>query len=195
MNLVMFGPPGAGKGTQAKILQQKYKIKQLSTGDMLRAEVAAQSELGRRIEDIMAEGGLVPDGIIIELIAGCISGPECGRGFILDGFPRTVAQAQALDDMLAERGREIDHVIALEVVEDDLVERVKKRAEETGNARSDDNEETLRRRLRVYHEQTAPLLPYYEEKGLLRRVDGMQPIEEVTARIDAVLSGTVARSG
>lgn len=187
MNLIMFGPPGAGKGTQAKILQDKYRIKQLSTGDMLRGEVAAQTELGRRIEGIMEEGGLVSDDIIIELIAGCISGPDCGRGFILDGFPRTLAQAGALDGMLAEKGRKIDHVIALEVVEDDLVERIKKRAGETAVARSDDNEDTLRRRLRVYREQTAPVLPYYEEKGLLRRVDGMRSIEEVTAMIAAIL--------
>lgn len=189
MNIIMFGPPGAGKGTQAKILQEKYRIKQLSTGDMLRGEVAAQTELGRRIEGIMDEGKLVSDEIIIELIAGCISGADCSRGFILDGFPRTVAQAVALDGMLAEKGRKIDHVIALEVVEDDLVERIRKRAGETAVARSDDNEETLRRRLGVYREQTAPVLPYYEEKGLLRRVDGMQPIEDVTARIDEILSG------
>lgn len=189
MNIIMFGPPGAGKGTQAKILQEKYRIKQLSTGDMLRGEVAAQTELGRRIEGIMDEGKLVSDEIIIELIAGCISGADCSRGFILDGFPRTVAQAVALDGMLVEKGRKIDHVIALEVVEDDLVERIRKRAGETAVARSDDNEETLRRRLGVYREQTAPVLPYYEEKGLLRRVDGMQPIEDVTARIDEILSG------
>lgn len=187
MNLIIFGPPGAGKGTQAKILQQKYRIKQLSTGDMLRGEVAAGTELGRRIEDIMEEGGLVSDDIIIEMIAGCIAGADCSRGFILDGFPRTLAQAGALDAMLAEKGKRIDHVIVLEVVEEGLVDRIRKRAGETAVARSDDNEETLRRRLSVYHEQTAPVLPYYEEKGLLRRIDGMLPIEDVTTLIDGIL--------
>ncbi|MCC6598656.1 MAG: adenylate kinase [Alphaproteobacteria bacterium] len=192
MNLIMFGPPGAGKGTQAKLLQQTYKIKQLSTGDMLRGEVAAQTDLGRRISDIMDDGGLVPDELIIELIADCIAQPECKRGFILDGFPRTLPQAEALNEMLTQKGQKIDHVLALEVVEDDLVERVKKRAGETAIARSDDNEETLRRRLSVYHEQTAPVLPYYEAAGLLRKIDGMQSVEAVTAQIETILNKSAA---
>lgn len=188
MNLIMFGPPGAGKGTQATRLQKKYKIKKLSTGDMLRAEVASESDLGQRIEYMLKEGELVPDSMIIEIIANCIAEPECEKGFILDGFPRTVPQAEALDEMLADMGRGIDHVVVLEVNEDALIDRIKTRAKETGGARSDDNEKTLKHRLDVYRSQTAPVLPYYEGKGLLRRIDGMASIDEVTAAIEAVLA-------
>lgn len=188
MNIIMFGPPGAGKGTQSVRLQQSYKIKQLSTGDMLRAEVASESSLGKTIKAIMEAGELVSDEIIIELIGNCISEPECEKGFILDGFPRTVPQAQALDSMLKHMGRKLDHVIVLDVDKDVLLGRIKARAAETGGARSDDNEEVLRNRLEVYDAQTAPLLPYYQERGLLRRVDGMKPIDEVTAQIEALLA-------
>lgn len=181
MNVILFGPPGAGKGTQAEHLQNNYKIKKLSTGDMLRAEVASNSDLGQRIEDILESGGLVPDGIMVEMILHWVDEPECQKGFILDGFPRTVPQAEALDAMLGELDKQIDHVFVLEVDEDALVARILKRAEETGGARSDDNEETLRHRLHLYRDQTAPVLPYYEEKGILRRIDGMKPIDAVSA--------------
>ena len=192
MNIIMFGPPGAGKGTQAQRMQDTHKLKQLATGDMLRAEVASGSLLGQRLEAMMNAGQLVPDSTIIEIIGNCIAEPECEKGFILDGFPRTVPQAEELDIMLSHMKRKIDHVIVLEVDEGILLDRIKTRIEETGGARSDDNEDTLKERLKVYNEQTAPILPYYEEKGLLRRVDGMASIDEVTEQIEAVLANQEA---
>lgn len=185
MNIIMFGPPGAGKGTQAQRLQEKHKIKQLSTGDMLRAEVASESELGLKLKSIIESGELVSDDIIIELIGNCISEPECERGFILDGFPRTVAQAEALDKMLIDKNCTIDHVIVLNVDNEILIDRIKSRAGE--EARADDTEEVLKNRLEVYENQTAPILPYYKGKGMLREIDGMQSIDEVTVQIAAIL--------
>ncbi len=187
MNIIIFGPPGAGKGTQAERLQAAHSLKKLSTGDMLRAEVASESEFGKKLKSILESGELVSDDVMIELIGNCVSEPECEKGFILDGFPRTRAQAEALDEMLKHMKRQIDHVIVLEVDEDILIDRILKRAAETGNGRSDDNAATLKNRLKVYHDQTAPVLPYYQEKGLLRHIDGMAPMDEVTKEIEAVL--------
>lgn len=189
MNIILLGPPGAGKGTQAKLLEDTRGMKQLSTGDMLRAEIAAQSPLGQKVKAIMDSGALVSDDIVIEMISNRIDQPDCAKGFILDGFPRTVAQAEALDAMLAKKGRNLDAVIELSVDEGILLSRIQKRAAESaGNVRADDNEEALKKRLGVYREQTAPIIPYYEGKGTLRRVDGMAAIEEVTRQIGDILT-------
>jgi adenylate kinase len=193
MNLILLGPPGAGKGTQAKRLEQAHGLKQLSTGDMLRAEVAAGSDLGQKAKAIMDAGQLVSDDIIIAMIAAQVDRPECQNGVIFDGFPRTVAQADALDKMLAAKGRPLTAVIELKVDEDVLVDRLNNRISEMKargeTPRSDDNAETLRKRLQVYRDQTAPIIPYYERKQTLRSVDGMADIDDVAAQIDAVLNG------
>ncbi len=189
MNIILLGPPGAGKGTQAKLLEDTRGMKQLSTGDMLRAEITAQSPLGQKVKAIMDSGALVSDDIVIEMISNRIDQPDCKGGFILDGFPRTVAQAEALDKMLAGKGRDLDAVIELAVDEGILLSRIQKRAAESaGNVRADDNEEALKKRLGVYRDQTAPIIPYYEGKGMLRRVDGMAEISEVTHQIGDVLA-------
>lgn len=190
MNLILLGPPGCGKGTQAQILQDRFGAVQLSTGDMLRAAVKAGTELGKQAEAIMNAGKLVPDDLIVSMIAERIDEPDCTSGFILDGFPRTVAQAEALDAMLKEKGMKLDHVIELEVDEAALFARIEGRAAESGGAaRADDNPETLKKRLAVYREQTAPILPYYRNTGRLKSVDGMQSIDEVTGQLVAILDG------
>jgi len=190
MNLILLGPPGCGKGTQAQILQDRYGAVQLSTGDMLRAAVKSGSELGKQAEAIMNAGKLVPDELIVSMIAERIGEPDCANGFILDGFPRTVAQAEALDAMLNEKGLKLDHVIELEVDEAALFARIEGRAAESGGAaRADDNPETLKKRLAVYREQTAPILPYYRDTGRLKSVDGMASIDEVTGQLVAILDG------
>jgi adenylate kinase len=219
MNLILLGPPGAGKGTQAKRIQETHGLVQLSTGDMLRAAVASGSGLGARVKAIMEAGRLVPDATMIEMIADRIDEPDSVGGFILDGFPRTVPQAEALDAMLAERGRALDHVILMEVDERALVARlsgrytcpvcgasyherynrplVEGKCDNCGNTplvhRADDRPEAVATRFEAYRNQTAPILPYYRTRGILRSVDGMAPIDEVTRQIEAVLKNGAAR--
>ncbi len=186
MNIILFGPPAAGKGTQAKRLVTTRGMVQLSTGDMLRAAIAAGSELGLKVKDILATGGLVSDEIVIDLIRENLPAAEAAGGAIFDGFPRTVAQAEALDAMLGERGAKIDKVVRLKVDEAALVTRIEKRFAEEG--RSDDNPEAYKVRLAAYNAQTAPLLPYYAGQGKLYEVDGMGAVEDVAARIDGALA-------
>lgn len=213
MNLILLGPPGAGKGTQAKMIEEARGLIQLSTGDMLRAAVAADTEVGRQAKDVMERGELVSDDVVISIISDRIDREDCRNGFILDGFPRTVAQAEALDKLLAEKGSSLGAVIEMKVDDELLVERVTgrytcarcgegyhktfKRPEKEGVCdkcgsteficRNDDNEETIRSRLAAYHKQTAPLIGYYNGKGKLKSVDGMADIASVNRQIEGVL--------
>jgi adenylate kinase len=187
MRLILLGPPGAGKGTQAKRLVEAYGIPQLSTGDILRAAIAAQTPLGVEVKAILDRGDLVSDGIVNGIVSERLDAEDCKPGFILDGFPRTIAQAEALDGILADKGAALDAVIEIKAEADELVRRVINRAKESGTARGDDNEEVLRKRLDVYREQTAPLVDHYAGKGLLKAVDGMEPVDNVTAAIKAAL--------
>ena len=193
MRLILLGPPGAGKGTQAQRLVDQYGIVQLSTGDMLRAAVAAGTSVGLKAKDIMARGELVPDDIVVAIVAGRIDQPDAKKGFILDGFPRTVPQAEALDRMLAQKGLKLDAVVELKVNEGILFKRIETRvAQMTARGeklRADDNAEALMQRLAAYRVQTAPLIDYYAGKGALRSVDGMAAIDQVAAAIDRVLAG------
>jgi adenylate kinase len=199
MRLILLGPPGAGKGTQAQRLVAKHGIVQLSTGDMLRAAVAAGTEVGLRVKSIMEAGKLVPDEVVVAIIADRIGQDDAKRGFILDGFPRTVPQAEALDRLLTERKLKLDAVIELKVDEGVLVKRIETRvAEMTARGeklRADDNPDVLKGRLAAYRTQTAPLAGHYAHKGMLKTVDGMAPIDAVTAAIDRLLStGQAAQS-
>jgi adenylate kinase len=191
MRLILLGPPGAGKGTQAQRLVAKHGIVQLSTGDMLRAAVAAGTPVGLRAKDIMARGELVPDDVVISIIEDRIAQADARKGFILDGFPRTVPQAEALEQLLARKGLKLDAVIELQVDDDALLKRIETRIAQMkarGEAiRADDNPESLKKRLDAYHAQTAPLSAYYRKKGLLKVTDGMASIDEVTLAIDRLL--------
>jgi adenylate kinase len=193
MRLILLGPPGAGKGTQAQRLVERYGIVQLSTGDMLRAAVAAGTPVGRKAKDIMDRGELVPDDVVVAIVSDRIDQADVKAGFILDGFPRTVPQAEALDRMLAEKGLKLDAVIELRVDEAILASRVEKRVAEMKTSgetvRSDDNSEALKKRLAAYRAQTAPLVAYYTGKGALQTVDGMAPIPKVAAAIESLLTG------
>lgn len=215
MNLILLGPPGAGKGTQARRLEDARGLVQLSTGDMLRALVAEGGPLGQQAKEIMSAGKLMPDELMIEMISERIDKPDVKNGFILDGFPRTVGQAEALDGMLAKKGLKLDHVIEMQVDDAILTERITGRytcakcgkgyhdsfekpavdgvCDVCGSTefkrRADDNAETVTTRLAQYHQQTAPILPYYRERGVLKTVDGMADIDVVTGQIEAVLNG------
>jgi len=213
MNIILLGPPGAGKGTQAQRIEDSRGMVQLSTGDMLRAAVAAGSEIGKKAKELMEAGALVSDDVVVSIISDRIDEPDCKGGFILDGFPRTRPQAEALDAMLIEKKMQLDYVVEMKVVDDILVERIVGRYTCAGcgagyhdsfqkpvvegvcdkcggtefKRRADDNAETVMSRLAVYHEQTAPLLPYYGDKGILRSIDGMADIDDVTRQIGEVL--------
>ena len=214
MNIILLGPPGAGKGTQAKRIEQKFHLVHLSTGDMLRAVVASGSEFGTKLKSIMDAGQLISDDIMIQMIEERIAQPDCEKGFILDGFPRTIPQAEALDEMLAKNSIKMDYVIKMDVNEDALVERITGRfscaacgagyhdvfqkpekeniCDSCGGSefsrRPDDNEETVRARFEAYRGQTEPILPYYADKNILKSIDGMAAIDDVTEQIEQILS-------
>jgi adenylate kinase len=190
LNLVLFGPPGAGKGTQARLLTQRRGLPQLSTGDMLRAAIAAETALGLECKTVMARGDLVSDAIVIGIIAERLNEPDCANGAIFDGFPRTIAQAEALDRLLEGFGKQIAVAIELKVNDEVLIQRSENRVREMREAgqtpRADDTPETLRNRLEVYYRNTAPLIAYYKNQGKLKTVDGMAPIADVAKAIAAL---------
>ncbi len=206
MRAILIGPPGAGKGTQAKVICERYGIPQISTGDMLRAHKAKGTELGLKAAEFMSKGLLVPDQVVIDMVEERLKQPDAQKGYLFDGFPRTVAQAESLDGSLSRLGTKLDGVVLIEVADDLLVERVCGRRTDRRSGqifhlkynppppdadleqRADDREETVRDRLRVYHDQTAPLIPYYEGRGLLRRVDGVGELAAVTERVLNALS-------
>jgi adenylate kinase len=196
MRLILLGPPAAGKGTQAQRLATKYGIVQLSTGEMLREAVKSATPIGRKVQDIIARGRLAPDSLVVGIVGERIAEPDARNGFILDGFPRTVPQATSLDRMLAEKGLSLDAVIELRVDEEALLKRIESRVAEMKARgeplRDDDNADVLHTRLKAYREETAPLIAHYRQRGVLRTVNGMAPIAEVTEAIDKALLGSAA---
>ena len=197
MRLIRLGPPGAGKGTQAQRLVEKYGIPQLSTGDMLRAAVKSETEVGKRAKAVMDSGQLVSDEIVNQIVSERVDEPDARRGFILDGYPRTVPQAKALTEMLAQKGQQLDAVIEIKVDESALLRRMESRVAQTlaagGQVRADDNPESFKKRLDEYREKTAPLSSYYAGTGELKQIDGMADMDSVTAAIEAIVAGAAAK--
>ena len=192
MNVILLGPPGSGKGTQAKRLEAQHGLVQVSTGEMLREAVAARTKLGRLIETTMAAGNLISDDLVLEVLENRLAEPDCRNGVVFDGFPRTVAQAEALEVMGEKNGHKADAVIMLNVKDSVLISRIKQRVKESAGAevRSDDTVTVLKNRLAAYREWTAPIIPFYEERGLLHKVDGMLPVHQVTEAIEMIVAET-----
>ena len=190
MRLIMLGPPGAGKGTQAAIVSEAHGIPAISTGDIFRANIKNETPLGLQVKEITASGGYVPDEVTNAIVKDRLAESDAAAGFLLDGYPRTTGQVEALDEMLGDAGHALDVVVELTVDTDEVVQRLLARAQDQG--RSDDTEDVIRERMRIYTEETAPLAAVYKERGLLRRVDGMGSMQEVTSRIEGVLEGVGA---
>ena len=185
MNIILLGPPGSGKGTQGKLIAERLGVSKIATGDLIRAAMRERTPLGRQARDYYDRGLLVPDEIILGLIAEVLNSPEAKRGVVMDGFPRTIAQAEAVDQLLAERGAAVDRVLVFQVPEEELVRRMHQRAREEG--RSDDTPEAIRKRLAVYREQTAPLVVYYRDRGLVTDIEAVGPIETIAQRVQEAL--------
>ncbi|WP_298889333.1 adenylate kinase [uncultured Serinicoccus sp.] len=193
MRLILLGPPGAGKGTQAAHVSAAHGIPAISTGDIFRANIKDETDLGLQVKQITASGGYVPDEITNAIVRDRLARPDAAAGFLLDGYPRTTGQVEALDEMLGDTGHQLDVVVELTVDTDEVVQRLLARAQEQG--RADDTEDVIRERMRMYAEETAPLAAHYKARGLLRRVDGMGAVDEVTGRIEAALSQVPAAAG